>query len=70
MIEDRVTGRSHQLHLPRNIDPIRLSLSPDARKLALQVSDQGQWKVELFDLSKTIEPDEPSGINLSPTSSN
>ena len=63
VIADRVTGRIHQLPLPGGRDPIRLSLSPDASQLALQVASQGQWRVELLDLSDLLEADRPAGLN-------
>jgi hypothetical protein len=65
LIEDRLTGRAHPIRLPGNRDPIRLSLAPDARRLALQVADQGRWRVELLDLSGTLEPERPGGERLS-----
>ena len=37
---------------------------PDARRLALQVADQGQWRVELLDLSELLEPDRAAGQAL------
>ncbi len=64
IIEDRVTGRSHQLPIPGARIPVRLSLAPDASQLALQVAEKGKWRVEVFDLTKTIEPDQPSGSSL------
>ena len=63
VIADRLTGRVHQLPLPRSRDPVRLSLSPDAMQLALQVATQGQWRVELLDLSDLLEADRPAGLN-------
>ncbi len=59
IIEDRVTGRSHQLVMPRDRIPVRLSLAPDGSQLALQVIEKGQWRIELFDLRKKIELDQP-----------
>lgn len=59
VVADRLSGRLHPLPLPGDRDPIRLSLSPDARQLALQVADRGQWRVELLDLSPMLEPDRP-----------
>ena len=64
IIEDRLTGRSHQLPIPGERTPVRLSLAPDGRQLALQVAERGKWRIELFDLSKTIEPDQPSGRSV------
>ncbi len=62
VIVDRLTGRLHPLPLPGGRDPLRLSLSPDARQIALQVADQGQWRVEVLDLSSLLEPDRPAGV--------
>jgi Tol biopolymer transport system component len=65
IIEDRLSGRVHPLPLPGGRDPVRLSLAPDARQVALQVADQGHWRVELFDLSQILEPDKPAGLQRS-----
>ena len=64
IIEDRLTGRSHQLPIPGERTPVRLSLAPDGRQLALQLAERGQWRVELFDLSQKIEPDQPSASGI------
>lgn len=64
IVLDRLNGRLHPLPLPGGRDPIRLSLAPDARKLALQVADQGQWRVEVLDLSEMLEPDLAAGAAL------
>lgn len=61
VILDRLTGRIHPLPLPGGRDPLRLSLAPDARQIALQVADQGQWRVEVLDLSARLEPDRAAG---------
>ena len=63
IIEDRVTGRMHRLSIPGKRTPIRISLSPDARQLAIQVAAKGQWRIHLYDLRGTIEPDNPMGLN-------
>ena len=65
LIEDRLTGEIHQLFIPGDLVPIRLTLAPDAGKIALQVANQGKWRVELFDLSQILEPDEPAGNRFS-----
>ena len=65
VVLDRLNGRIHPLPLPGGRDPVRLSLAPDARRLALQVADQGQWRVELLDLSALLEPDRAAGAALS-----
>lgn len=41
---------------------MRLSLSPEARQLAVQVAQAGQWRVQLFDLRSLLEPDLPGGL--------
>jgi Tol biopolymer transport system component len=64
VVADRLNNRLHPLPLPGGRDPVRVSLSPDARQLALQVADQGRWRVELLDLSDLLEPDRPAGSGL------
>ena len=61
VVADRLTGKLHPLPLPGKRDPIRLSLAPDGRQLALQLADKGQWRVELLDLSDLLEADRPGG---------
>jgi len=65
IIEDRLTGRVHPLPLPGGRAPVRLSLAPDARQLALQVAYQGHWRIEVFDLSQILEPDPSSRLRRS-----
>ena len=65
VVTDRLNGRVHPLPLPGGRDPIRLSLAPDGQRLALEVTDQGFWRVELLDLSKLLEPDRPPGQPIS-----
>lgn len=62
LIEDRATGALHRLPLPADRTAVRLSLAPDARRLALQVAQGGQWRVQLFELSGLLEPDLPGGL--------
>jgi Tol biopolymer transport system component len=57
VIEDRATGRLQPLLLPAGREPQRLSLAADGRRLAIQMLDNGQQRVELFDLSGLLEPD-------------
>ena len=61
VIADRLNGRLHPIQLPGGRDPIQVSLSPDAQTMALQVTDQGLWRVEMFDLSEMLEIDRPAG---------
>ena len=65
MVTDRLNGRMHPLPLPGGKDPVQLSLAPDAQQIALQVTDQGRWRVELLDLSDLLEPDRPPGQSIS-----
>ena len=64
-VTDRLNGRMHPLPLPGGRDPVQLSLAPDAQQIALQVTDQGRWRVEVLDLSDLLEPDRPPGQSLS-----
>jgi hypothetical protein len=64
VIEDRLTGRLLPLPLPGGRDPVRVSLAPDAGRLALQLVASGQWRVELFDLGGVLEPDPAAGQRL------
>lgn len=64
IIEDRLTGRHHQIPLPGERTPVRISLAPDGRRLAVQVADKGKWRIELFDLTQKIEPDNFSGSRV------
>ncbi len=62
VITDRLSGQIHPLSLPGNKYPIRISLSPDARQLAMELTGKGTSRIELFNLQTIIEPDEPIGI--------
>jgi len=62
VIEDRATGRPLPLPLPGGQEPERLSLAPDGRRLAVQLVNGGQRRVEVFDLSGLLEPDLPAGL--------
>ncbi len=69
IIEDRTKGRLHRIQLPINRDPIRVSLSPDARQIAIQSSIQGKWRVEVFDLRQKIDADVVPGREALPSAS-
>ena len=62
ILEDRVTGKLLRLPMANGSQPERLSLSPDARRIALQVMQDGQSRVQLFELSGQLEPDLPGGL--------
>lgn len=59
VVEDRASGRLHRLQLPMGLEPERLSLAPDGRRLAISAIVQGRPQVQLFDLSTLLEPDLP-----------
>ncbi|WP_399244481.1 MULTISPECIES: TolB family protein [Synechococcales] len=66
MIEDRATGRPHPLLLPGGQEPQRLSLAPDGRRLAVQLTRDGVRRVELFDLGGQLEADLAPGLPIQP----
>jgi hypothetical protein len=41
------------------LEPERLSLAPDGRRLAVATVVQGRPQVQLFELSSVLEPDLP-----------
>ena len=61
---DRSTGRLHRLPLPMGQEATRISLSPDARILAIEVDRDGRGELRLFDLRGMLEPERPSGLLL------
>jgi len=65
IVEDRISGKIHRINIPGDRLPLRLSLAPDGGQLALQYSEQGKWRIKLFDLSKIIEPDLSPELRLS-----
>lgn len=65
VIEDRLSGRMLPLRLPGGQEPSRLSLSPDGRQLAVELINQGLWRVEVFDLKNVLEPDLAAGLQRS-----
>ena len=62
MIEDRASGNLIRLPLPGSVVPMRLSLAPDGRRVALDVIDDGRPRVQVFDLGGLLEPDQPGGL--------
>jgi hypothetical protein len=62
LIWDRGSGQLHRLPLPPGQEAERLSLSPDARSLAIEVWRDGRSSLRLFDLSDLLEPDRPAGL--------
>ena len=64
VVEDRLSGQLLQLPLPGGLQPERVSLSPDARRLAIQVRRDGQWQVQLFALDALLEPDLAGGLRI------
>lgn len=57
VLQDRASGRLLPLMLPGGREPQRLSLAADGRRIAIELLDNGQRRVELFDLSGLLEPD-------------
>lgn len=62
MVEDRGTGNLIRLPLPGASVPIRLSLAPDGRRIALELVEAGSSRVQVFDLGGQLEPDQPGGL--------
>ncbi len=62
LIEDRASGRLHRLMLPPDLEAERLSLAPDARRLAIEAVQAGRSRIRLFALSPLLEPDLPAGM--------
>jgi len=57
VVEDRLTGQFYPLLLPPGREPQRLSLAADGRQVAIDLLDNGQRRVEVFDLSTLLEAD-------------
>ena len=64
LIWDRASGSVHRFPLRPGEDAQRLSLSPDARHLAIAVLRDGRPSLRLFDLSGLLEADLPGGLLL------
>lgn len=65
VLQDRASGRLLPLMLPAGREPQRLSLAADGRRIAIEVLDNGQRRVELFDLGGLLEPDLAPGLRQS-----
>ncbi|MEB3271882.1 MAG: Tol biopolymer transporter periplasmic protein [Synechococcus sp.] len=61
---DRASGALHRFPLPAGEEAERLSLSPDARHLALAIRRDGRPSLRLFDLAGLLEADLPAGMPL------
>ena len=61
VIEDRASGQLLRIPLPGDRTAEKLSLAPDAQRLALELVQGGQRRVQVFDLSGMLEPDRPAG---------
>ncbi|MEB3263366.1 MAG: Tol biopolymer transporter periplasmic protein [Synechococcus sp.] len=64
VIEDRLQGRLLPLPMGGEREPRRLSLAPDAQRLAIEQVHQGRREVEVLDLSGWLEADLPPGQPL------
>jgi hypothetical protein len=64
LIEDRANGMLHRLPLPGDLEPQRLSLAPDAHRIAIEVLRQGKSQMRVLDLSPLLEPDRPGGLHV------
>jgi len=64
LIWDRASGQLHRLPLPPGQEAERLSLSPEARSLAIEVWRDGRTSLRLFDLRGLLEPDLPAGLQI------
>lgn len=64
-IEDRLRGNLLRLPAPGGARLERLSLAPDGQTLALQMVQDGQQRVQLYDLAGLLEPDRPAGLSIS-----
>jgi hypothetical protein len=62
VILDRATGRLHRLALPGDQDPAALSLSPEGRRIAIELVRNGRSRVQVLDLASLLEPDPPAGL--------
>ena len=62
ILEDRATGKLLRLPLATGSQPARLSLAPDGQRIAIEVMEGGQSRVQLFDLAGQLEPDLPGGL--------
>jgi len=61
-IEDRLTGQLLRLPLPGDSTAVKLSLAPSGQRLALELLQGGQRRVQVFDLSGMLEADQPAGL--------
>jgi hypothetical protein len=65
VVLDRATGRLHPLPLPAGRLPLQLSLAADGRRLAIDLLENGQRRVELFELGGLLEPEPVPGLRVS-----
>ena len=67
VLEDRLSGKLLRLPSPAGSKVERLSLAPDGQTMALQLVQDGQQRVQVFDLAGLLEPDRPGGQRISDT---
>ncbi len=64
VLEDRLRGRWQTLPLPAAGEAERLSLAPDASRLAVQWRRDGRRQVQVFALEALLEPDLPPATSV------
>jgi len=64
VIWDRASGRLHRLPLTPGQEAMRLSLSPEGLRLAVEFWQGGRSSLRLFDLSGLLEADLPGGLRV------
>ena len=65
VIQDRMKGKHHKLLIPGNKIPMKVRLSPDASKVAIEYEEKSQRTIHLYDLNELFEPDLPLRLNRS-----
>ena len=65
ILKDQIANFDAEADVSEVGQVLSVSLSPDARTLALQVAVQGRWRLELVDLGAILEPDRSAGERFS-----
>lgn len=64
VLEDRLRGRWQTLPLRLAGEAERLSLAPDASRLAVQWRREGRTQLQVLELGSVLEPDRPAGSRV------